>query len=281
MATSARVEPLIPTAGFAVSPAAVARYHRVGYLDVPMLSTTAEAVRLQALYDDLFARRVGREAGDQFDLFGDDSDPDHPNIPQILGPERYAPELLETAAWHNARTLLTALLGAEPAGMGSHMILKPANSPLATPWHQDEAYWDPTRHHTSISLWIPLQDVDRSNGCMHFIPGSHRCGIIRHRSGNNDPRVHGLEIDDPALDLAAQVHVPLPAGGCTAHGGRMLHYTNPNRTPQPRRAWIINGGLVSRARAEVRGFPWLDAKRTLREARATAFRAQQERTPAR
>lgn len=267
-----------PTSAFAISGAAVERYHHDGYLGVPLLSTPDEALRLQALYDDLFARRVGREAGNHFDLFGDDTDPDRPNIPQILGPENHAPELRETVAWRNAKTLLTALLGDEPAGMGSHMILKPANSPLATPWHQDEAYWDPTRHHRSISLWIPLQDVDQSNGCMHFIPGSHHRGIVRHRSGNNDPRVHGLEIDDEQQDLSAQVHVPLAAGGCTAHGGRMLHYTSPNRTARPRRAWIITGGLVSHPRAETRSFPWLDAKRTLREERAKAFREKQVAT---
>lgn len=252
---------------------AIAGYHRDGFLSLPSLIPTDEAVRLREIYDDLFARRVGRESGDQFDLFGDDQDPSRPNVPQILGPERFAPELLETAAWRNARALLTALLGAEPAGMGSHMILKPAGSPLPTPWHQDEAYWDPSRHHSGISIWIPLQDVDRTSGCMHFIPGSHRGGIIRHRSGNNDPRVHGLEIDDDGVDLSGQVACPLPAGGCTAHGPRTLHYTSPNQGAVPRRAWIITGGLAGRPRAEIRRFPWLEAKRTLRDERAKAFRA--------
>lgn len=254
---------------------AIAGYHRDGFLSLPALTDAAEAVRLRTLYDDLFARRVGRESGDQFDLFGDDGDPAKPNVPQILGPERFAPELLDTDAWRNARALLTALLGAEPAGMGSHMILKPAGSPMATPWHQDEAYWDPGMHHSGISIWIPLQDVDRTSGCMHFIPGSHRRGIVRHRSGNNDPRVHGLEIDDDSLDLSGQVACPLPAGGCTAHGPRTLHYTSPNQAAVPRRAWIITGGLQGRPRAEIRRFPWLEAKKTLRDERAKAFRERQ------
>ncbi len=246
-------------------------YDRDGFIALPQLTTAAEAIRLREIYDDLFARRVGRESGDQFDLFGDDSDPDKPNIPQILGPDNYVPELRETLAWRNAERLLTHLLGAPSAGIGSHMILKPAGSPLSTPWHQDEAYWDASRRYKSMSIWIPLQDVDQGNGCMHFIPGSHRRGIVKHRSGNNDPRVHGLEIDDDKIDLSGQIACPLPAGGCTAHDGRTLHFTSPNPSRVPRRAWIIMGGLEAQKRAEIRSFPWMDAKRTRRDERAEAF----------
>ena len=33
---------------------------------------------------------------------------------------------------------------------------------------------------------------------------------------------------------------PLKAGGCTIHTGRTLHYTGPNVTKSPRRAYIVN-----------------------------------------
>lgn len=39
--------------------------------------------------------------------------------------------------------------------------------------HADWSLFDESRAQ-ALSLWIPLQDVDASNGCMHVLPGSHR-----------------------------------------------------------------------------------------------------------
>ena len=44
--------------------------------------------------------------------------------------------------------------------------------------------------------------------------------------------------DDVDPDLATAC--PVPAGGCTVHTGRTLHFTGGNTTAQPRRAYIIN-----------------------------------------
>ena len=57
---------------------------------------------------------------------------------------------------------------------GNHAILKPARIGGATPWHQDEAYWDPRYAHRAVSIWLALQPATLENGCMRFIAGSHR-----------------------------------------------------------------------------------------------------------
>ena len=249
----------------------IQHYHEHGWLSLPAISTPAELTMLRQTYDSLFAAKAGREDGQQFDLVGDDRDPDRPKVPQILGLSAFRPELRETVAWANARHIFTRLLGAEPESMGDHAILKPPHCPQATPWHQDEAYWDPTRDHRALSLWLPLQDVDLASGCMHFVSGSHRLDILPHRSIGGDPMVHGLELEgDPAEHVHGAVPVPLPAGGCTIHHQRMLHYTTPNQRDEPRRAWIIMGNLASTPAEIPRRFPWEEAKRTLREQRARA-----------
>ncbi|MDB6042320.1 MAG: Deoxyhypusine synthase [Gammaproteobacteria bacterium] len=63
------------------------------------------------------------------------------------------------------------------------MILKPAHQGGATPWHQDEAYRvAPDFDYRQVSIWVPLQDATLENGCMMYIPGSHRSGVLPHRS---------------------------------------------------------------------------------------------------
>jgi hypothetical protein len=257
-----------------LSPQQIHDYHEQGWIALPAISTPDELAWLRATYDSLFAQRVGRDRGDQFDLVGDDRDPERPVVPQILGLSDYEPRLRETLAWANARRIATQLFGREPENLFDHAILKPPFCPMATPWHQDLAYWDPAFDHQSMSLWMPLQDVDLASGCMHFVPGSHRGEVLRHRSIGGDPAVHGLELDDPPpAALAGAVAVPLAAGGCTVHHQGMLHATTPNQVASPRRAWILTPQLARVRREVPRRFPWEEAKRTRRAARAQAAAA--------
>lgn len=264
--------PTAPT--FSLAPADELRYRLDGWWHIDSGVVPADELpALRAIYDRLFAERAGRGAGEHFALFGDERRPDRPIVHQILGPQKLAPEMQELRAWANARAIMTALLGREPDWQGSHAICKPPHSPLATPWHQDEAYWNPKHYHIGISLWIPLQDVDADSGCMHFIPGSHLGDILPHRPTDDDPRAQGLELVPGAFDLSNQVAVPLAAGGCTAHGGRMLHYTTPNRAAVPRRAWIITGGLHAPPRRIPGELPWLTRMQAARAAAAAEARA--------
>ncbi len=241
-----------------------------GYLSLGPLSTPGELAMMRSEYDRIFASRAGREQGDQFDLGGDDAEGKEAVLPQILGPDKYAPAFKETLLAANVRQISQQLLGPQATGGGAHAILKPARHGAVTPWHQDEAYWNPAMEHFSISIWVPLQDVNVANGCMHFVPGSHRLEVLPHHSINHDPRVHGLEIDETPLVrslLQAAVACPLVAGGATIHGGRMMHYAGPNQTDAPRRAYILSYALPARPLAQPRRFPWMEEKKTARQQR--------------
>jgi ectoine hydroxylase-related dioxygenase (phytanoyl-CoA dioxygenase family) len=72
---------------------------------------------------------------------------------------------------------------------------------------------------------------------MQFIPYSHLGNLRPHHPMGNDPLVHTLETDD--VDPSKAVPCPIPAGGCTIHQPKTMHYTAPNDTDVPRRAWIL------------------------------------------
>ena len=246
----------------------LAFYHENGYLSVECIATEREIGEIRALYDRMFASRTGRSVGDHYDLAGADEEGKEPLLVQILQPSKYFPELKETALYRNVGGLIRQLLGPEAKFFGDHAINKPPRHGAETPWHQDEAYWDPGRDHNAISVWIPLQPATIWNGCMHFIPGSHRLDVLEHQPIGNDRRVHGLEVIPGIFDFSTAVACELPAGGATFHGGRMLHYTPGNTTEDYRRALIIMGGLATVPRSAPRRFPWIERQDTARAQRA-------------
>ena len=211
-------EPLTHEPTVSLSPSQIAFFKSNGFLSLPVLTTPEEVAMMREAYDDIFNRKAGREVGDQFDLAGGDEEGKEAALPQILTPEKYAPQLWDTQARANALHIVRQLLGEEMQASGSHAIFKPAKHGATTPWHQDEAYWGSEWEYRSVSVWMPLQDVDEENGCMQFVAGSHKEEVLPHQPIGNDPRVHGLELTTEAeVDLKHAVVCPLEAGGATIH----------------------------------------------------------------
>ncbi len=238
----------------------IASYREQGFLSLARITSDKDIAALRISYDRIFSERAGRDDGFQFDLAGNDEEGTDAKLPQILDPSRYAPEMNDSELLQNARQIARQLLGDKAICTIAHAILKPAFDGAPTPWHQDAAYWDPNIIKKSISIWVPLQDATIENGCMQFLPGSHKLDVVEHRSIGGDPRVHGLELAESARRYLDQpVPCPIPAGGCTIHGGYMLHCAGPNRTDTPRRALILGAEIKGEPRTEPRIYPWQTA----------------------
>ena len=52
-------------------------------------------------------------------------------------------------------------------------FIKPPGSLLRTQFHQDLGYWT-CKGDQICTFWTPIDSVDRSNGAMGYVPGSHR-----------------------------------------------------------------------------------------------------------
>jgi phytanoyl-CoA hydroxylase len=96
-----------------------------------------------------------------------------------------------------------------------------------------------------------MHDVDETNGCMHFIDGGHRDGVLSHR------RVEGVQSDllrcDP--DESRTVACPLRLGGVTFHHGKTPHMTTANASPRWRRALTQHLRVVGTG-GEGDHYPW-------------------------
>jgi ectoine hydroxylase-related dioxygenase (phytanoyl-CoA dioxygenase family) len=244
-----------------LTPDQIASYCDNGFLSLERITTDEEVEWLRGIYDRLFTERLGEEKGEYFDLGGPRAHDGKEVLPQVLGPENKFPELKETIYFRNARRLAAALIGVDEAAIsgGGHMILKPPRYGRETPWHQDEAYWDPGVRPRSLSVWLPLDPATLESGCMQFIPGSHKGEVRWHRHIDNDPTVHGLVTDE--VDASLAVPCPIPVGGATIHTCRTMHYAGTNTTDQPRRAYILVLGAPAEKVAPPASRPWQDEER--------------------
>ena len=234
-----------------------------GYLALPQITSGEELAKLKEIIAGLFVKKAGLDQGAYFNFAGAEEDPNAPNLPQIVSPHFYASELKKTEFRRNAAEVARQILGPEARFHVDHTLCKPAVDGASTPWHQDEAFRDGNFDYSEVSIWMPLQPVNEVNGCMAFVPGSHKWGILPHRTPNDDSRVHVVECYE-GFDLADAVSCPLDAGGCTIHFGRTLHGAGPNRSNAPRYAYVLIFRLPPVPAKNPTTFPWMENKNTAR-----------------
>jgi ectoine hydroxylase-related dioxygenase (phytanoyl-CoA dioxygenase family) len=252
-------------------------FHREGYLVLDSIVPPEEVERMREIYDKLFANKAGRAQGEFFDLGGTDEKGKQEALPQMMNPSRYAPEIAVGQFRVNALAIAKQLLGAQAEFKQDFAICKPPGSPVPTPWHQDNSYLDPKFDHNNINIWIPLQPANLENGCLHFIPRTHlSLDVLPHHSINNDPRIEGLECDQ--VDLAKAVAAPIPPGGATIHHTRTLHYAGPNKSANPRRAYILEFEAPPIKRSVPHDFYWQKQRKTARNERYATIGARTKNT---
>ena len=216
--------------------AQVARYHRDGYLRVDAIVDATEVARLIARLEPLFVGEV--DTGNQRIDLGDFSEvkTEGERIVQVMLPSDFVPGLRDGPYFTRTLAAARQLLGEDMALDMEMLMDKPPHSATETPWHQDAAYWLPEMpDRRSLSVWLALDPADVDNGCMWYVPGSHREPTRRHRWAG--PRSATL-----ATDVAGGEGVPVPLrpGDCIFHDGHMLHHTAGNTTDRRRRALIVN-----------------------------------------
>ena len=111
------------------------------------------------------------------------------------------------------------------------LIKPPWGNPTA--WHLDNPYWSFSSP-DAISIWVALDDVTKDNGCLYFIPGSHKTATYDNVDiGSN---IGGLFDAYPQWGELDAVAVEMKAGSCSFHNGLVAHGAGANMTPRYRRA---------------------------------------------
>ncbi|MGE5645698.1 MAG: phytanoyl-CoA dioxygenase family protein [Acidobacteriota bacterium] len=157
-----------------------------------------------------------------------------------LGAWRIAPGFHDVL-WNPAFLVPAAqLLGGPVRFWHDQLFCKPARHGGVVAWHQDYSYWTRTTPIAHLTCWIALDDSTVDNGCLHYVPGSHRWDLlpITGLTGNMDEIRTVLS---PAqLEQFRPVPCEVKRGDCVFHHPLMVHGSYENRTERPRRATLIN-----------------------------------------
>ncbi len=91
-----------------------------------------------------------------------------------------------------------------------------------------------------LSCWIGLDDSTRENGCLHYVPGSHRWDLLPREDFANDmDTIQGVLSESQKREFRP-IPIELRKGECSFHHPLMVHGSFDNRTDRPRRAAVIN-----------------------------------------
>ena len=107
-------------------------------------------------------------------------------------------------------------------------------------WHQDYSYWTRTKPMAHLSCWIGLDQSTRENGCVHYVPGSHRWELLPITGLAGDMDSIDAVLNEDLRTRFKPVAIELKEGEASFHHPLMIHGSYENRTSQPRRAAVIN-----------------------------------------
>ncbi len=146
------------------------------------------------------------------------------------------------ALWNPAFAVpASQLLGGSVRFWHDQLFCKPARHGGVVAWHQDYSYWTRSRPMAHLTCWIGLDQSTRHNGCMQYIPGSHKWDLLPITGLAGDMDAIRKVLNDEQWDaLHNPVPIELKRGECTFHHPLMVHGSRENRTDGPRRAYVIN-----------------------------------------
>ena len=181
-----------------------------GYVVVPLLDQSAVARLIEG-----------------FDALG--VDPETPRFVSTVHCDLATGQAVDRALQHELTGPIQALVGDYQPFLAAYFA-KGAHQGERMHFHQDLTYTD-ERFHRAVLAWIPLVDVDASNGAMDVVPGSHRWshGIRPGRDDDAPPT-------DPHREAFAcrSVSLAMRAGEALLYDPALVHGTPPNRTPRTR-----------------------------------------------
>ena len=121
------------------------------------------------------------------------------------------------------------------------LFCKPAHHGGVVAWHQDYSYWTRTTPMQHLTCWVGLDDATTENGCLHYIPKSHRWNLLDkiELAGDMDS-LQELLTEDQQKQYDKKVAIEMPKGHASFHHPLMVHGSYANRSENSRRAFVLN-----------------------------------------
>lgn len=225
---------------YRLTPAQLAHFHEHGYVAGVRILTDEQVEVLRQELQELTSPQHPRH--DLWYEFHSNESADPALVLfHALGAWRLA-EGFHDLLWHPAFTVPASQLLEGPVRFWhDQLFCKPARHGGVVAWHQDYSYWTRTAPMAHLTCWIGLDDADESNGCLQYVPGSHRWNLLPITGLAGDMHAIRQVLGDEQWEaLQNPTPIVLRQGEAAFHHPLMVHGSRENRTNRQRRATVIN-----------------------------------------
>ncbi|MDR6844664.1 phytanoyl-CoA dioxygenase family protein [Flavobacterium granuli] len=151
------------------------------------------------------------------------------------------------------------LLGQSFRVFHDQLFCKPAKHGGVVAWHQDYSYWTFTKPMHHLTCWIGLDDANKENGCLYFVPGSHKWGLLPITGLTGDMDSVRTVLNEEQLEaFEKRVANELLKGYASFHHPLTMHGSYSNTSERPRRATVLNA-MSSTTLGNTEGYYRLEA----------------------
>jgi ectoine hydroxylase-related dioxygenase (phytanoyl-CoA dioxygenase family) len=120
------------------------------------------------------------------------------------------------------------------------LFYKPAKHGGVVAWHQDYSYWTRTVAMQHLTCWTGLDDASTENGCLHYVPKSHRWGLLDAPSLAGDMNGLMKYLTEDQMEEFKPVAIEMKKGYGTFHHPLLVHGSYENKSEMSRRAFVLN-----------------------------------------
>lgn len=212
---------------------AAKEFEENGFVILPEVLTEPEVVRLSQEIDRIILGKADYLPAKAL-IYEPGTSP--PRVRNAFHIHQYHPYYMSMASHPKVIELIGTILGYPVRLYSSSLFAKPAEVGTTVPLHQDMAYW-PFQPYEMLSCWIALDDSTIENGCVRFLARSHKLGLLPHVPSGVPGNSLGL--DDEKLKGCEEVAVQVKRGSCVLHHCLTAHWSEPNRSPCPRRGLVF------------------------------------------
>jgi ectoine hydroxylase-related dioxygenase (phytanoyl-CoA dioxygenase family) len=150
-------------------------------------------------------------------------------------------EAFHDLLWHPAFCVpASQLLNGAVRFWHDQLFVKPARDGGIVAWHQDYSYWTRTVPIAHLTCWIGLDDSTAENGCLRYVPRSHKWNLLPVTSLAGDMNAIQTVLDEEQKENFQPIAVELKAGEASFHHPLLVHGSFENFSDRPRRAAVIN-----------------------------------------
>lgn len=131
------------------------------------------------------------------------------------------------------------LIGPNILVFGSRPWNKLPNDRRFVAWHQDNSYYglDP---HDEVATWTAITPSTTENGCLRYVPGSHRWGDQLHTIVGDPMNRLTRRQEITTIDESQAVDAVLAPGETAFHHERTVHGSKGNTSPTRRLGFSVN-----------------------------------------